>query len=141
MNTWVSTPQGRHLGGRKRRDTAPEVQLRRLLHARGLRFRVDVRLAKGCRPDIVLPRWNAVIFVDGCFWHGCPRHGRRTAWSGPNAALWEEKMRANAARDIAATEAAERLGWRVLRIWECEVGPNAEQVADWITARRTNDVR
>ena len=60
----------------------------------GLRFRLQRQLAKGCTPDIVMPGRRLAIFVDGCFWHGCPKHGRKSAFTGPNAQLWAEKMRA-----------------------------------------------
>lgn len=118
---WVSTAAGRHLAGRRKRDTTPEVLLRKALHAQGARFRLQKQLAKGCTPDIVLPSRRIAVFVDGCFWHGCPKHGRRTPWSGPNAELWEDKMRRNKLRDQGSSMIAEDLGWRVLRIWECSV--------------------
>ena len=98
---WVSTSSGRHLAGRKKKDTAPEVALRKALHAAGARFRLHRQLAKGCTPDIVMPGRRLAIFVDGCFWHGCPRHGRKTPFTGPNAELWEQKMQRNAERDQA----------------------------------------
>jgi DNA mismatch endonuclease, patch repair protein len=104
------------------------VALRRALHALGARFRVQRRLARGCTPDVVLPRRGLAVFVDGCFWHGCPVHGR-TEWSGPNASLWEEKMLLNRARDSASTVTAESLGWTVVRVWECEVRADAAGAA------------
>lgn len=130
---WVSTEAGRHLRARKRRDTGPEVVLRQALHAIGARFRVQRRLARGCTPDVVLPRRGLAVFVDGCFWHGCPQHGR-TQWHGPNAPLWEEKMARNRARDERSTALAQSFGWTVVRVWECEVrddpGAAARQVLD-----------
>lgn len=95
--------------------------LRRALFAAGVRFRLQRHLAKGCTPDIVLPGRRVAVFVDGCFWHGCPEHGRKTPWSGPNAALWEEKMQRNAERDQRSTTLATELGWDVVRLWECEI--------------------
>lgn len=80
-----------------------------------------MQLAKGCTPDLVMPRWRLAVFVDGCYWHGCPVHGRKVPFSGPNALLWEEKMRRNAVRDTRANTLAEGAGWRVLRLWECDV--------------------
>ncbi|GGB90018.1 DNA mismatch repair protein Vsr [Knoellia flava TL1] len=118
---WVSTRAGSHLAGRRKESTAPEVLLRKAVHAAGGRFRLHPRIAKGCTPDFVLPRRNVAVFVDGCFWHGCPEHGRKTPWSGPNAELWAEKMRRNAERDERASRLARECGWTVLRIWECEV--------------------
>lgn len=118
---WVSTREGRHLSGRKKRDTVPEVLLRKALHAQGARFRLQRQIAKGCTPDLVLPSKNVAVFVDGCFWHGCPEHGRRTPWSGPNAALWEEKMRRNQERDARSSQIAEQAGYWVVRVWECTI--------------------
>jgi DNA mismatch endonuclease (patch repair protein) len=118
---WVSTVAGRHLSGRRKQNTAPEVAFRKALHAVGVRFRLHRTLAKGCTPDILLPSRHLAVFVDGCFWHGCPEHGRKTPWSGPNAELWAAKMARNRERDEYSTNVAERLGWKVFRIWECEI--------------------
>lgn len=126
---WVSTDAGRHLSGRKKRDTSPEVALRKALHAEGARFRLQRELAKGCRPDIVMPGRMVAVFVDGCFWHSCPEHGRKTPFTGPNADLWEQKMLRNSERDRRSTELAESLGWNVERRWECEVAADASGVA------------
>jgi len=132
MADWVSTAEGRHLSGRQKRDTKPEVELRRALHALGLRYRLQVGLTRGCTPDILLPRWRAAVFVDGCFWHSCPRHGRKRPWSGPNANLWIRKMETNRVRDLRSTHTAEELGWHVIRVWECEVNEDARGLAQRI---------
>lgn len=129
VETWVSTSEGRHLAGRKKKDTAPEIALRKALHAAGARFRLHRQIAKGCTPDIVLPGRGIAIFVDGCFWHGCPDHGRKTPWTGPNAELWVEKMVRNRARDHRSTALAEDHGWTVVRFWECQVRGNPSQLA------------
>ena len=121
--------EGKHLAGRKKKDTAPEIALRKALHAQGARFRLHRQLAKGCTPDIVMPGRRLAIFVDGCFWHGCPEHGRKTAFTGPNAALWEEKMQRNAERDRRSTALAQSRGWQVTRVWECEVRDDPSSVA------------
>ena len=126
---WTSTDAGRHLKGRRKINTAPEVLLRRELHRAGARFRLHVRLAKGCTPDIVMPGRSLAIFVDGCWWHSCPRHGRKTPFTGPNAHLWTEKMQRNRERDRRSTALAQELGWTVVRVWECEVGEDAEATA------------
>lgn len=118
---WVSTVAGRHLAGRRRESTGPEIALRKALHAAGARFRLHRKLAKGCTPDLVLPGQHLAVFVDGCFWHGCPQHGRKTPWTGPNAELWAAKMERNRGRDERSTQLAEELGWIVLRSWECEI--------------------
>lgn len=122
---WVSTRAGAHLAGRRKESTAPEVLLRKAVHAAGGRFRLHRRIAKGCTPDFVLPSRRVAVFVDGCFWHGCPEHGRQTPWTGPNAELWAEKMRRNAERDRRSSELAEQDGWRVVRVWECQVKNDA----------------
>lgn len=133
---WVSTSEGKHLAGRKKRDTAPEVALRKALHAQGARFRLQRRLAKGCTPDIVMPGRRLAVFVDGCFWHGCPEHGRKTKFTGPNSALWEEKMQRNAERDRRSTALAQENGWNVVRVWECEVRGDPSGVAASLLAER-----
>ncbi|WP_307858111.1 very short patch repair endonuclease [Cellulomonas fulva] len=102
-------------------STQPEVALRRALHAAGFRFRLHPKVAKGCTPDLVLPRHRVAVFVDGCFWHGCPDHGRRTPWTGPNAELWAAKMDRNKANDLRSTTLANDAGWTVVRIWEHEI--------------------
>lgn len=126
---WVSTEAGRHLAGRKKKDTAPEIALRKALHAEGARFRLHRQLAKGCTPDIVMPRRRLAIFVDGCFWHGCPTHGRTSGFTGPNASLWAEKLERNAERDRRSSRLAEEQGWTVQRIWECDIRQDAMSVA------------
>ncbi|GAA4116128.1 very short patch repair endonuclease [Knoellia locipacati] len=125
----MSTKEGAHLSGRRKVNTAPEVLLRRAVHAAGGRFRLHRRIAKGCTPDFVMPSSHVAVFVDGCFWHGCPEHGRKTAWTGPNADLWTEKMRRNAERDERASRLAQLHGWSVLRVWECEVRQDSAAVA------------
>ena len=127
---WVSTPEGKHLAGRKKKDTAPEIALRKALHAQGARFRLHRQLAKGCTPDIVMPGRRLAIFVDGCFWHGCPEHGRKTPWTGPNAELWRQKMQRNAERDARSSLLAHIAGWKVARIWECAVVADVQGVAE-----------
>ena len=126
---WVSTSAGRHLAGRKKTDTAPELALRKALFAEGARFRLHRNLAKGCTPDIVMAGRRLAIFVDGCFWHSCPEHGRATPFAGPNAELWQQKMTRNAERDARSTKLAEALGWQVRRVWECRVRRDPSGVA------------
>lgn len=138
---WVSTEAGRHLAGRPKTGTAPEVELRRALHAAGARFRLHRHIDKGCTPDIVLPSRRIAVFVDGCFWHGCPQHGRKKAWTGPNAALWEDKMRRNAERDQRSSLLAEELGWIVERLWECVIREDPRGVADKILATPRADAK
>ncbi|WP_454042951.1 very short patch repair endonuclease [Cellulosimicrobium sp. Marseille-Q8652] len=131
---WTSTVAGRHLGGRAKTSTAPEVALRRALHAAGFRFRLHPAVAKGCTPDLVLPRHRVAVFVDGCFWHGCPKHGRRTPWTGPNAGLWAQKMARNRERDARSTRLARDAGWTVVRVWEHEVTGDVAAVVATVAA-------
>jgi DNA mismatch endonuclease, patch repair protein len=119
--SWISTREGRHLARRRKSHTEPELLLRRALHAAGSRFRLHRRLALRCTPDIVLPGRRVAVFVDGCWWHSCPVHGRKKPFTGPNAALWEAKMARNRERDEYSTAAATSLGWTVVRVWECEI--------------------
>ena len=133
---WVATPSGRHLAGRRKKDTKPELALRRALHATGARFRLHPQLAPGCTPDLVMPRRGLAVFVDGCFWHGCPVHGRKQPWTGPNAERWADKMRRNRERDERSTAIAKDLGWTVVRVWECEVMADADGVAASVLAAK-----
>jgi DNA mismatch endonuclease (patch repair protein) len=76
----------------------------------------------------VLPRWQLAVFVDGCFWHGCPEHGMKQ-YRGPNAELWRTKMETNRNRDRRNDATLAEAGWKVLRIWECQVRRNAADAA------------
>lgn len=101
------------------KNTKPELTVRSLLHRLGYRFRLHVRSLPGT-PDIVLPKWNIVIFVDGCFWH---RHsGCRFAYQPKTRrAFWQSKFRRNVQRDQQAFRDLKRLGWFPYIVWECEV--------------------
>jgi len=102
-----------------RRDTQVERSIRSLLHRSGLRFRIDVSPLPGhrSRADIVFPRSRVAVYVDGCFWHGCPVHG---TWPKTNATWWRAKIEANRRRDDAITADLMSSGWAVVRIWEHE---------------------
>ena len=104
----------------KAANTRPEIAVRRLVHRLGYRFRLHRRDLPGT-PDLVLPKYRAVVFVHGCFWHQhcCPRGQRRPA---SNQEYWGPKLARNVERDVNAKRALERMGWRVLTIWECQVG-------------------
>ncbi|WP_093577154.1 very short patch repair endonuclease [Amycolatopsis rubida] len=105
--------------GCRSRDTRPEKVLRSLLHAMGLRFRVCARPVAEVRrtADVVFPKARVAIFVDGCFWHGCPEHYRlpRT-----NTAYWDDKITGNQTRDRQTDELLQEAGWTVMRVWEHE---------------------
>ena len=101
------------------RDTKPELQVRRFLHARGFRYRLHDRKLPG-RPDIVLPAHRAVVQVHGCFWH---QHlGCSLAYTpSSNRAFWRKKLAGNQQRDINNAAKLQALGWRVFIVWECEI--------------------
>lgn len=109
-------------------DTEPEMLLRRELWHRGRRYRVAKRV-QGVRPDIVFKGSNVAVFVDGCFWHGCPRH-----YTEPknNAEYWRRKLERNCARDRRNDADLEEAGWTVLRFWECSIREDPDRVADLV---------
>jgi DNA mismatch endonuclease (patch repair protein) len=114
-----------------RRDTGPELALRRVLHARGLRYFVHRRPLRELprQADVVFPSVKVAVFVDGCFWHGCPDHGRREHRT--NGWYWPEKIDQNWARDRDTDERLQAVGWTSIRVWEHEP---PSQAADRIAA-------
>jgi DNA mismatch endonuclease (patch repair protein) len=116
----------------RRRDTQPEVRLRSALHGRGLRFRKDhpIRIPghRPVRPDIVFTRALVAVFVDGCFWHGCPEHQHVPR---SNVDYWAPKLRRNVDRDREVDTLLTGAGWRVVRVWEHE---DAQAAADRVEA-------
>ncbi|MED5812899.1 very short patch repair endonuclease [Mycolicibacterium sp. 050232] len=115
----------------RRRDTHPELRVRQILHSRGLRYRVDVapEPTLRCKADIVWRALHLAIFIDGCFWHGCPDHGTRPK---ANEAWWGRKLDGNIERDRRTDAELTARGWTVLRFWEHE--PPSD-VADTICAK------
>jgi DNA mismatch endonuclease (patch repair protein) len=103
----------------KSSDTSPELSVRKLLHSLGFRFRLHRKDLPG-KPDIVLPRYQSVIFVNGCFWHQHPRC-KRAALPVANHDWWSKKLTRNAQRDRANILELKKLGWLVLTVWECEI--------------------
>ncbi|SBS78757.1 NaeI very short patch repair endonuclease [uncultured Mycobacterium sp.] len=119
--TYVTTPgRSRNMAAIRRTNTKPEVALRSALHRAGYRFRKDFAIRvdrKLMRPDIAFTKRRVAVFVDGCFWHSCPEHGRKPTVNGE---YWSPKLVGNAERDKAQTAALQSEGWTVLRFWEHE---------------------
>lgn len=102
----------------RHRGTAIELATRRALHAAGLRYRLNVRDLPGS-PDIVLPRWRAVVLVHGCFWHY--HECRLSKIPHAHSEFWTQKLKANRARDSAQARQLEQLGWRIFVVWQCTI--------------------
>lgn len=116
----VSEGRSRNMQAIRRTDTKPEIELRQRLNALGLRFRKDHRLdlpGGRVRPDVVFTRRKLAVFVDSCFWHVCPAHGRPPT---SNEWYWTPKLRRNVERDREHDRLLRDAGWAVLRIWEHE---------------------
>ena len=111
----------------KPRDTAPELALRLALYRSNLRYRVDVRPLNELnrRADVVFRSAKVAVFVDGCFWHGCPIHGTQ---ANANADFWKNKIKQNQIRDEDTNKRLKKAGWRVIRVWEHELA-DSEHVA------------
>ena len=116
-----------------RANTKPELQLRAALHARGMRYRIHIRDLPG-RPDIAFSRARLAVFVDGCFWHGCPEHGVPPK---NNAEWWAAKLAANVERDRRKDEELRELGWEVIHIWEHVLASDAADLVESAWRRRT----
>jgi DNA mismatch endonuclease, patch repair protein len=130
----------RRMARQRRRDTAPEMALRRLLHAKGLRYQVDASLpGMRRRADLLFVSARVAVFVDGCFWHSCPDHGTRPR---SNAEWWAAKLAANIDRDRDTDQRLTTAGWTVIRIWEHEAPIHAAQrVAEILRQRGTDPGR
>lgn len=121
VTQYVTTAgRSRNMAAIRRRDTKPEARLRSALHRLGYRFRKDhpIRVeGKLIRPDIAFTKRRVAVFVDGCFWHCCPEHGRKPSVNG---AYWSPKLEGNVKRDRDQTAALASAGWMVMRFWEHE---------------------
>jgi DNA mismatch endonuclease (patch repair protein) len=115
----VSASTTKRMSRTPQKDNQCERALRSQLHSRGLRFRLHRPLLLGVRRtvDIVFPTSRTAVFIDGCFWHGCPEHG---TWPKNNAEWWRHKIETNVARDRDTDERLRSSGWFVIRIWEHE---------------------
>ena len=139
-DTFDTATRSRIMARVQSRDTGPELALRRVLHARGFRYKLHEPTLPG-RPDLVFPRYRAVCFVHGCFWHrhdGCPR----ATTPATNRSFWKRKFAANVRRDQRNHTALLQAGWRVGVIWECAVHrktgreETAQRVEEWLKGRR-----
>src|SRR4051812_33534337 len=105
--------------GNRSRDTKPEISIRKLIHAAGLRYRINIRPVPEINrtADIVFTRTKIAVFIDGCFWHGCPEH---YVPSKTNANYWNAKISGNKIRDVETSAALRDAGWAVIRFWSHE---------------------
>lgn len=134
------------MSGIRGQNTKPEILIRSLLHRQGFRFRLHVKTLPG-KPDIVLPRYHAAVFVHGCFWHGHDCHLFKIPKT--RETFWLEKFARNRANDVRAQEALLGHGWRVCTVWECairgaskDVDAVALRLAEWLRdERKTLEIR
>lgn len=137
MRNPPSSPEtSRRMARVRQKDTDAEVALRKELHRQGLRYRVGFEVSKKPRrvADIAFPGLKIAVFVDGCFWHGCPEHA---TWPKQNAEFWRQKIEANRARDADTNARLREAGWTVLRFWRHECPIEAAKIVSHhvITAR------
>ena len=130
MTEDVSAKRSALMGRIRGTNTEPETVLRSALWKRGLRYRVHAKTPVG-RPDVVVASKKLAVFIDGCFWHGCPLHYVRPRTRDE---FWSAKLAENLARDMRQVDELEALGWRVVRVWEHEVFTNLDGVVDRILA-------
>lgn len=128
--SWASSQAVRNsMQGNKSKDTKPELVVRRYLHGTGLRYRVHARPIKDWnrRADIVFPRIKVAVFVNGCYWHGCPKHYKVPK---TNASYWLPKIQRNVERDAETYKRLKSQGWLIFPIWEHEdLEKKARQIA------------
>lgn len=135
--------RSRMMAGIRGKNTKPELAIRSGLHALGFRFRLHGRELPG-KPDLVLPKWNAVIFAHGCFWHGHNCHLFRLP--STRRVFWKRKIAGNCERDKFAKRELQRRGWRVLTVWECALKGRgrlptneiSDKCANWLASHRTS---
>ncbi|WP_024905200.1 very short patch repair endonuclease [Robbsia andropogonis] len=123
-----SSPEAsRRMAKIRQKGTSAEIALRRELYRRGLRYRVDFKILKKPRrvADVAFPGLMIAIFVDGCFWHGCPEHA---TWPKQNSDFWRQKIEMNRVRDADTNERLRSAGWTVLRFWEHELPTEAADI-------------
>lgn len=118
MDSLTAQQRSERMSRIRGKDTKPELLVRRHLHAKGFRFRLHRKELPG-KPDLVLPKYQAVVLVQGCFWHGHECQKGRVP--GTRSDFWRTKIEANRVRDAANKIALEARGWRVLEVWECDL--------------------
>lgn len=143
MDVLTTEQRKRNMRRIRSRDTRPEFTIRRELHARGFRYRLHKRTLPGT-PDLVFWKYNSVIFINGCFWHGhdCSLFN----WPKTRTSFWKKKIKDTKARDLRNYELLRKSGWRVLIIWECatrgrgrlDLSEIAVRTIDFLTAENTN---
>lgn len=116
------------------KDTKPEELVRKYLFSKGFRYRKNVRKLPGT-PDVVLPKYRTVIFVNGCFWHG--HEGcKYFVWPKNNAEFWRQKIETNISRDQRKEAQLRNMGWNVMIVWECELRPPKRQATlEWLESQ------
>ena len=124
--------RSRMMSGIRGKDTKPEMIVRRGLHAMGFRYTLHNRKLPGS-PDLVLPKYNAVIFVHGCFWHGHDCHLFK--WPKTRPDFWREKIGKNAKRDARAIQKLREAGWRTGLVWECQI--REQDTSELLTSLRS----
>ena len=137
--SWASSPASRAvMSANKGQDTKPEKLLRSALHRRGLRYRVGARPIPDLRrtADVVFTKARVAVFVDGCYWHGCPEHYRPAT---KRADFWQEKIARNQARDAETTSVLEEHGWKVIRVWEHDDPLEAAEVVSRAVKKRLKE--
>jgi DNA mismatch endonuclease (patch repair protein) len=127
--------RSRNMAAVSGKDTRPELLIRKGLHRRGFRYRLHDRKLPG-KPDLILPRYRAVIFVNGCFWHRHDCHLFK--WPSTRRDFWKSKIEGNRSRDIEAIKQLKSTGWRVLTVWECSLKGKTRLPEDDLLSRVSN---
>lgn len=134
--------RSRMMSGIRGKNTSPERTVRRLLHRAGFRFRLHARDLPG-RPDLVLPKWRAIVLIHGCFWHRHP-HCRFATTPATRPEFWASKFAGNVERDQRALAAMKADGWRVATVWECAIRKDQNEVVDrlieWLRSDRPDAI-
>lgn len=134
MDRLTKEQRSRNMASVRGKDTKPELRVRSAVHRNGFRYSLHCKDLPG-KPDLALPKYNTVIFVHGCFWHGhdCSK-GKRPA---TNKGFWQEKLDSNVERDRRNQAALAESGWRVLVVWECEIEEGIDRAVGYLQERRS----